>query len=332
MKRIILEKHPETGRLTATGVELVDGRTFKSQREVILSCGTYRTPQVLMLSGIGPPDELAKVGVTPLLPAPEVGQNLHDHVTVAQYWRLRHPERGLAAGAPAWFANTAFQRGTPSDWVLTQSAPTTEVKRALVADGEEAGADHPHLQGRGHYEVLFCYAPAAAFQTKVAVPFNGSHIASAVVMMLPTTRGHVALASGDVRDDPLIDPDHLATEVDRTLAREGVRHVLRAVDTEAARGIIAGETCPEGYAPLTKDSSAEEIDARIRRVACTWWHAGGTAAMGKMVDADLKVNGVGGLRVVDASVIPTPIAAYSQIAVYALAEQAADIIGKAWKS
>ena len=159
------------------------------------------------------------------------------------------------------------------------------------------------------------------------IPFDGTHIASCVMMLLPTSRGQVTLATADSQDAPVIDPNYLGSEVDRVIIREGVRRMLTAAETSIRTEVIESEHVPEGYPPLTTHSTDSEIDARIRRCACSWWHAARTASMGKVVDTELRVKGVNKLRVVDASIFPVPIAAHLQAAVYALAEQAADIIG-----
>ena len=125
----------------------------------------------------------------------------------------------------------------------------------------------------------------------------------------------------------MIDPNYLGTEVDRVVIREGVRCMLAASETSIMSEVIESEHLPEGFPPLTTHSTDTEIDARVRRCACSWWHAAGTASMGKVVDTKLRVKGVDRLRVVDASVFPVPIAVHIQAAVYVLAEQAADIIG-----
>jgi choline dehydrogenase-like flavoprotein len=331
VKRVILEE--KDGKLTATGVELVDGRVFKSKQEVIVSAGSYRTPQILMLSGIGPAAELEKHNIKVLLNSPEVGKNLHDHVVFVQYWRLKHPEKALSAGAPDWMSNATYLEGAPADYIFTGTVPEEEMKKALSADGETVDSKHPQLDPpRGHYELIVCYAPVSALQSEIATPFDGSIIGTCCLQLLPTARGTITISSTDVRDDPVIDPNHLATEVDRTIVREGARRAMRAIETPEFQEHIAEEFVPEGYKAITSSSAADEIDARVRRSASNWWHPAGTASMGTVVDTDLKVNGVAKLRVVDASVIPTPIAAHYQAVVYALAEQAADIIGKEYKA
>lgn len=101
---------------------------------------------------------------------------------------------------------------------------------------------------------------------------------------------------------------------------------MRSFETSEGQEIVKCEIIPEGSSPVTSKSSDEELDARIKRSAATWFHPAGTAAMGKVVDTELRVLGAERLRVVDTSVLPCPIGAHYQVCCYALAEQAADII------
>lgn len=205
-RRIIAEKSNANDSPKAVGVELVDGRKYHGKTEVIMTCGAYRTPQVLLLSGIGPATELAKLSIPQIVDLP-VGQNLHDHVTVVQYWKVKHPEKGIAAGSPA-FNEPAYQHGLPCDWLLTESVPADKVKAAFLKDGVEIDEKHSYFQGRGHFEGLINYAPPSTHVTGMAekVPFDGAHISAATCMFLPTSRGTVTLASLDVRENPVIDP------------------------------------------------------------------------------------------------------------------------------
>ena len=134
------------------------------------------------------------------------------------------------------------------------------------------------------------------------------------------------MASADPTADPLIDPNYYATEADRVVVRAGMRMSMRAFETEPLAQHIAAEVPPAGFPPLSSASSDAELDVRIRRAAATWFHPSGSASMGKVVDTQCRLLGVDRLRVVDASVFPTPIGAHYQVAVYALAEQMADII------
>ena len=105
-----------------------------------------------------------------------------------------------------------------------------------------------------------------------------------------------------------------------------MRKVIQAMESPPAQALVANELPSGGFLPLSSHSTDEELDKRINEFATTWYHFVGSAAMGKVVDTDLRVMGAKRLRVVVASILPTPVAAYCQGLVYALAEQAADII------
>lgn len=106
MKPIIIETRDD---MQAMGVQLTDDHVYLASKEVMLSAGAYRTPQLLTLSGIGPAKELAKHGITQTLDAPCVGENLHDHMAVSQWWKLRNPEDGLALGSRK-FSDPTFDK------------------------------------------------------------------------------------------------------------------------------------------------------------------------------------------------------------------------------
>lgn len=120
----------EAGSRTASGVLLADGITLHARKEVIVSCGALRTPQLLMLSGIGPTKELEKHRIPQLVDLP-VGQGLHDHYGFDLIWKLRYPERGLAVGSPA-FQNSEGR--VPADWIFQAAAPDVEVEKAARVD------------------------------------------------------------------------------------------------------------------------------------------------------------------------------------------------------
>lgn len=143
----------------ATGVELADGRKFAAKREVVISTGSIRTPQLLKLSGIGPAEELRCHGIQQVLEAPEVGKNLWDHLGLFQAWKLRHPEIGAASGSTKW-TDPEFQNGNPIDWWTNQSIAKEELRSALSVDspGKVIGDDHPLLRSpRSHLGFLVHY-------------------------------------------------------------------------------------------------------------------------------------------------------------------------------
>jgi choline dehydrogenase-like flavoprotein len=139
VKRVIVEEG-QAGKQRATGVEVVGGQIFSASKEVIVSAGVFHTPQVLLLSGIGPSDELAKHNITQVVDAPEVGRNFHDHFALVQWWKLRHPERGLSIGTPLW-NSPAYGIGLPCDWVATLQVPREELIKGLQRDGERISRD-----------------------------------------------------------------------------------------------------------------------------------------------------------------------------------------------
>lgn len=156
---------------------------------------------------------------------------------------------------------------------------------------------------------------------------NGEFIASSVMLNLPTSRGRVTLASASPSDLPLITSNYFSTKDDvASLIYETQRIIKFLLETRARKEYIKKEVPPPGLGPLTFESSDEEIELRIRAAGIAHKDAGGTAAMGKVVGCDLRVLGVGGLRVVDASVLPVPIGGHPQATLYALAEQAPEII------
>jgi choline dehydrogenase-like flavoprotein len=258
---IIVEHHGT--RTKATGVRLADSRTFSATREVILSAGSYRTPQLLMHSGIGPGQELATHGINQLVDAPEVGKNLHDHMSVALWLKLRDQE-GAAFGSPKLVMKPAFGKGAPLDWVVTHTVPEAGLKKALTAD-EDAAVDDKHSQlspPRSHVESFIVYA--ASNPSDPAIPMDGSHVTAVVMGTLPTSRGSVRLASSDPSAAPLIDPNYYATEADRYVMRAGLRQVTEAfLNSKEGQALVESETVAEGETPLDSNASDSELDKRV---------------------------------------------------------------------
>ena len=301
VKRIILDEK------SATGIELMDGRTFNAQKEVLICCGSIKTPQLLMLSGIGPASHLESHGIPVIADLP-VGQNLHDHLSGTLWFKLKHPENGLAIGHPK-FMKPEFKDGNPIDWIVTASIADTS--KAVKQD--KLASDDPLVrQARGHVEFFISYAPIAA-SAFFDYSLVGTHISTPILTLLPTSRGTIMLASTDPSNDPIIDPQYFETELDREAFRTGFRLVMRTMlDTEYGQSIIESETPPPGQPRLTSGASDEEIDQRARTVGRSFFQSAGTAAMGKVVDTELRVMGIGKLRVVDASVLPLPLAGHYQ--------------------
>ncbi|KAL8765969.1 MAG: hypothetical protein Q9209_007116 [Squamulea sp. 1 TL-2023] len=308
---------------TASGILLTDGRQFRARKEIILTAGTVRTPQLLMLSGIGCNGVLSRHGIPVIHDNPEVGKNYFDHFAHFQLWKLRDPEKGLSMGTPRW-DNPAFYKGLPCDWAVNEGVPPLLLKAALQADAARGKAGDESLMkpSRCLVETMVVYSPVGA-----PVPVDGSYVSTSVMLLLPTSRGSVNIVSASPNDVPAIDTNFYDTEVDRAALIHGTRRAAQALlGTKAGKSYIEGEVAPPGFPILHAESSDGDIDSRIRAAGISHAHSAGTAAMGKVVDTNLRVKGVEGLRVADASVLPVPIGGHPQATLYGLAEQAASMI------
>ena len=147
----------------ARGVELADGRHLLARKEVIASCGAVRTPQLLMLSGIGPAQTLSSMGIPLLLESPEVGRNYFDHLALELAWKLRHPERDLALGSPG-FNKPAYFDGLPTDWITGDSASEVHM-------GEYAMPGTARAHSATFYSWIFY-----GVNLENVLPFDGTHI------------------------------------------------------------------------------------------------------------------------------------------------------------
>lgn len=302
----------------AHGVRLDDGRTLRAHKEIILCAGAYRTPQLLMLSGIGPQEILSANNIPTIHALAEVGQNLFDHFAVYMAFRLRDPSQNLALGSPGW-QNPSFFKGLPYDWVVSEGVPQ------IVLEKHPSG---PEFASRNLSEVLTIYVPPGI----PGILIDGSHIATSTMLLLPTSRGTVSLNSSSPKDPPRIQPNYLSTALDRDVLKHAARRTVDMVlGTKSLEKYVVSETPPsgpglEGLVPLTVDVSDGVLQERIERSGMQHHHSGGTAAMGKVVDVEGRVFGVDGLRVADASVLPLPMGGHPQATLYALAEQLTSFI------
>jgi choline dehydrogenase-like flavoprotein len=306
----------------AIGVLLADGRQVKARKEILLATGTLRSPQLLQLSAIGPASLLTSHSIPLIHDSPDVGANLFDHFALFQVFKLRGPERGLALGHTN-LVDPAFIKGMPVDWSVNEALPTPLLQQALAADGDRLDIQALGNNGRPHVETMVIYHPLAP-----GVPVDGSYVGTSVILTIPTSRGTVALASFSPDDKPLIEPNYFATSMDRAVLVHGARRLLQCLTgTTAGQDFVEAEVAPiPGMNPLTLESSTEEIENRIRAVGSPHFHPAGTCALGSVLDTELRVKGVHGLRVADASVFPAPVGGHPQATLYALAERAAAMI------
>ncbi|KAJ4373249.1 hypothetical protein N0V83_003543 [Neocucurbitaria cava] len=319
----------------ATGIELTSGQKMHASKEVIVSCGTQKTPQLLMLSGIGPKDELSKHGISPVVvDAPAVGQNLFDHAIFTQYFKLKDPSKGLSFP----FTGTLrpeYSQGLPVDFSLFANIPAADLTPYLKLDNSPNDDDALLFPKRNHIMTIPFYLPlfpSPALYPSISAT-AGTHISLGALNMLPSSRGTVTLSSRDPSAPPIINPRFLSTHTDRYIMRRAVRANLALTSTAPFADEIEGEVAPVDANPdakrlsgLSTGSSDEEIDARLRAAVATVAHPMGTCALGSVLDGEFRVKGVEGVRVCDASVFPEPIGAMPSCTVYALAEMCAEVV------
>lgn len=249
-----------------------------------------------------------------------------DHLGVAVTWKIKNPERGLVLGSPL-LLDPSFANGYPVDFVHFGQAPMAQLAAVATDEDDKKLLIRPDAT---HIETVFLYIPMEERLTGVNTPMNGEYATTFTVCLTPTSRGYVAISSTNPLDPPVVDINFNATETDRFILREGLRQTASMLrDTEAGRSFVDCEAVPEGHQELLAGASDEAINARIRDFGFSLDHPCGSCAMGKVVDSKCRVMGVEGLRIVDASVFPIPLAAHPQVCVYALAQKAADIIAKA---
>ncbi|MDW3715675.1 MULTISPECIES: GMC family oxidoreductase [unclassified Pseudomonas] len=299
----------------AVGVEVSQGEELLqlfAEREVILSAGSINSPQLLMLSGIGSAVELARHGIALRHELPGVGQNLQDHQDVVLMYRS---DAALGYGLSP--------RGL---WPLLRSPWQYLAGRRgpLTSNTVEAGGFLRLDPAAPTPELGLIVAPALKNQPQRPVPF-GHGISLHVAVMHPQSRGEVRLNSPDPRDKPHLAANFLSHPEDLRKLVEGVRLVRRLADTAAFRQHLRGELVP-GKAI---DSQAQ-IEQWIRHNLGTVFHPVGTCKMGHdplaVVDDQLRVHGIDGLRVVDASIMPTLITGNTNAPAMMIAEKAAEMI------
>lgn len=305
--RLLVERVSfEDGR--ATGVwARVNGERFKirATREVILAAGSYNSPQLLMLSGVGPAESLRTAGIPVVADLPMVGQNLQDH---PQCWLV------FTHSLPVSLAITGDPRHV-RQYELDRTGP-------LSSNGPEAGG-FVRTGVSPEPDVQFHAVAASLAENGRAIA--GPHAFSmAPCVLAPRSRGSVALISSDPATKPLIRHNYFADGADLDAMVAGLRIGLEIARQDA---LIPFTGTP--YQSPASDSDAD-LRAYARRHTQTCFHPAGTCAMGEVVDADLRVVGIDGLRVVDASVMPTIVRGNPNAPVIAIAERAADLIrGKA---
>ncbi|QJP09684.1 choline dehydrogenase [Pseudomonas multiresinivorans] len=287
--------------------------TAGASREVLLTAGAINSPHLLLLSGIGPADELRQLGIAVKHDLPGVGRRLNDHPDSVVQFICKAP-----VSIYPWTC-------APGKWWI--GARWFATHDGLAASNHfEAGAFIRSRAGVEHPDLQLTFMPLAVQPGSVApVPDHAFQVH--IDLMRPTSLGSVTLRSAEPRQAPRILFNYLQTEQDRADMRAGARLVRELVRQPSMRG-LAGEELTPG--PLAHSDA--ELDAWARRVTETGYHASGTCKMGlandpeAVVDPQLRVHGLRGLRVVDASIMPSIVSGNTNAPTVMIAEKASDMI------
>lgn len=323
----------------------------KAREEVVMSAGTIHTPQILLLSGIGPADHLAEHGIPSVVDLPGVGAHLMDHASANLYFMDKSradmsgltvhdiratPQPSLALKlARAALNYVAFGTGMLSGNIVENLAfarsddptlfPHERFPPTNIPEDTTSGPDAPDI------EIVF--TPVALYEHGVLpFPIKGHHFSLLAILLRPTSLGTVRLKSADPHAAPVIDPAYLSTRHDIDVLVRATRLVSRIAQTEPFASLIdpAGDDIPLLNHRMDRLSDAE-VETLVRDYVQTVYHPTSTARMapledGGVVDPFLRVHGVPNLLVVDASVFPTIPSGHTSAPVIAVAEKAADMI------
>jgi choline dehydrogenase len=295
----------------ATGVEMLDGDILTADREVILSSGAIGSPRLLQLSGIGPADYLASLGIKPVFDQPQIGENLQDHLDLYciaelsgpySYDRYAKPQFAALAGLQYLFArkgpvaSSLFETG--GFWYADKAARSPDIQFHL---GLGTGIEHG----------------------VVSMPQGGITLNSCYLR--PRSRGTVRLQSSDPARAPLIDPNYLADPLDREMTIRGLKLTQEILAQSALKPYILAQRLPGNE--VRSDTDYFNF---ICHHSKTSHHCAGTVRMGAdaaaPLDPQLRFNGIAALRVVDNSIMPTVISSNTNAAAIMIGEKAADMI------
>jgi len=304
----------ESGR--ARGIEyLTDGeiRRVDVDAEVILCAGSVQTPQLLQLSGIGAPEHLEAAGVRPLYELPGVGENLQDHLQMRTIVELKEPlSLNDQVRSPIGLAKMGLQ------WLFGKSGPLT------VGAGQVGGATRTRYAEGDRPDLQLFVMPLSV--DKPGTPLHRySGFTTSFWQCHPKSRGWVRIRSADPLADPAIQPNYLSDPLDEKVMVEGMKIVRRIYNRPEFAPRWGREVVPGAG----QQTDAEILDA-CRRMSSTVYHLVGTCRMGTdpqaVVDPRLRVRGVEGLRIIDASIMPTIPSANTNAAALMIGEKGASLV------
>ncbi|KAL1962143.1 hypothetical protein VTN77DRAFT_547 [Rasamsonia byssochlamydoides] len=324
---------------TATGVEVVsNGLVYQinAAKEVIVSAGAFQSPQVLMLSGIGPASTLEQFGIPVVVDLPGVGQNMWDHVLFGPSYRVKVDTFTKVVRDVVYLAeqllNYVLNRNGPltsnsADYLGWEKVPESYLNNFTAQAQQDLAAfpdDWPNIEYISGPGYVGDFSNLLLNQ-----PFDGYSYGTILgALVSPLSRGNVTIQSASIMDPPIINPNWLVSDTDAQVAVAAFKRAREAFASAAMSPVVIGEE----YWPGPQVSTDEEILEVIRNSLQTVWHAACTCKMGRsddptaVVDSQARVYGVKNLRVVDASAFPILPPGHPQSAVYMLAEKIADLI------
>jgi len=304
----------DAGTAKASGITVEAGPPVRvrARREVILCAGALQSPQLLQLSGVGPAELLGSFGIPVVHELAGVGENLQDHLQARIMFRCSRPITTNDQLASLWGKlrigmEYVFLRGGPMAIGINQGGIFARTRPELT---------RPDVQ----------FHVATLSSDMAGSPVHShSGFTMSVCQLRPESRGHVRIRSSDPLEPPSMQPFYLSTETDRRTAVDGVKLARRIAATRALAPFVVDE-----YAPGAQAASDADLLEFVRNQGGTIFHPSGTCRMGEgalaVVDQQLRVRGVGGLRVVDCSVMPTLVSGNTNVPAVMMAERAAAFV------
>jgi choline dehydrogenase len=299
----------EGGRAVGVEVDFAGRReVFRAGREVLLCGGAVNTPQLLLLSGIGPADELRDLGIPVVVDAPRVGKGMQDHLAVSAVY---------SANAPVSYFGADKKAGVVLRYLLARKGPFT-------SNIAESGGFVRTRSGLAGPDLQLLFGPAM-FMAHGLEDAPGHGFSLGPYLLTPQSRGSITLRTPDPLAKPVVRANYLSEKADLDVLVEGMRLMLDIASRGPLRRHSGGRFLP----PVGADDDAA-LAAHVRAHAETIYHPTSTAAMGadegSVCDPELRVRGVDGLRVVDASVLPDVPRGNTNAPVVMVAERAADLL------
>ncbi|MBP6018706.1 MAG: choline dehydrogenase [Burkholderiaceae bacterium] len=306
---LIMEGRRAVGVRYMQNGKVVEARAAK---EVILSAGAFQSPQLLMLSGIGAADELAKFDIPLVHDLPQVGKNLQDHLQVRLIYKCTKPITTNDSVRTWWGQALIGMR-----WIFFKAGP--------VAAGIQLGGMFARARPEAtRPDVQFHFGTISA-DMAAGKPHDFSGFTISMCQLRPKSRGYVGLKSADPLAAPLIQPNYFSEQEDRDTMLAGIQLTRRLVESSAMQPYIAEE-----FRPGPSMKTDEDMIRFVREQGTTIFHPVGTCRMGNdadsVVDTSLRVRGIAGLRVADASIMPLLLSGNTNAGSMVIGEKAADLI------